>query len=345
MGIQYTVKENDQLGYIAQKFYDEIEGDGLWGSNGKVQTLVRLNNIVDPDKLVVGQVLWITKDAGDPDVDDSNKRAIILAFGLQSGTANTIYASWKWTLPNTENYKVKWEYATGDGLWFIGNSSTVDEKQSTYNMPDNATKIRFMVKPIAKKIKQNGKDVDAFTAEWSSARIYYAKDLPPKTPSEPEFDITNNQATLSLDNIDDTNKYIEFQIKDCVKKHNIKSIKVQVRLRSASFSCGLSPGGVYTARCRAWNSTIDVCSGWSNDTQEKKTAPPIPTITKCEAVSKNEILISWGKIDSADIYEIQYVADKASYFDITDKPQTITIYTDITSSVRSFETCEDTGKE
>lgn len=345
MGIQYTVKENDQLGYIAQEFYDEIEGDGLWGDGGKVATLVRLNNIVDPDKLVVGQVLWITKDAGDPDVEDSNKRAIILAFGIQSGTTNTLYASWKWTLVNTENYKVKWEYYTGDDIWFIGSNSTVDEKQSTYNMPDNATKVRFTVKPIAKKIKQNNTEVDAFVAEWSSARIYYAKDLPPKEPSEPTFDIANNQATLSLVNIDDTNKYIEFEITDRVKQCVVKSVQVQVRLRSASYSCGLSPGGVYTARCRAWNATRDSCSGWSSDTQEKKTAPPAPTITKCEAVSKNEILISWGKIDSADIYEIQYVADKASYFDITDKPQTITIDTDITSRVISFETGEGTGKE
>ena len=345
MGIRYTVVNGDKLRTIAQKFYDEIEGDSLSGPNGKVQTLVRLNNIVDPNKLAIGQELWITKDASDPDVEDSNKRAIIVAFGRQSGTINTIYASWKWTLPNTENYKVKWEYDTGDGLWFIGNSSTVDEKQATYIMPDNATKIRFMVKPIAKKIKQNGNDVDAFTSEWSSARIYYAKDLPPDVPSNLDVKIEKYQLTASVNNLAEGSNYIEFEIMDVSKGVVFKSVTVEVKFRSASYSCGVTAGKRYKVKCRAWKAINGSCSEWSADSNECTTTPPSPVIKTCEAVSKNEIRITWDRVDSANTYEIQYVADKASYFDVTDKPQTITIDTDVTSWVISFETGEGTGKE
>lgn len=342
MGKQYTVVDGDTLSEIAERFPDDIEGTTIWD---RVETLVKLNSIVDRDYIVVGQVLWLNKTEEDKDpFAEPQSRAIILAFGIQSGTSNTLYASWKWTKDNTDSYRVKWEYATGDGIWFIGNDSNVDAKQSTYNMPDNATKVRFMVLPKSKTHTVNQQEVVYWTASWSNSRIFYSKDLPPDTPETPTIVMDQYKLTASLDNIQDGVKYIEFEIYDTVKKKLFKRNKMLVLLSAVSYSCSLIQGSTYKVRCRAWKEYNNNSSEWSNYTSEYSTAPPAPTLKSCEATSKNSILVEWAKVYSAKTYELQYVADKKSYFDITDKPQTISGIETLKREI-SFDQNGSTGKE
>ena len=39
----------------------------------------------------------------------------------------------------------------GDGVAFIGSDTTVDLKQSVYTAPENAIKVKVLIKPISKK--------------------------------------------------------------------------------------------------------------------------------------------------------------------------------------------------
>ena len=70
-------------------------------------------------------------------------------FGIQSGTDRTLYIQWAWKKKNTKEYRVFWEYATGDGIWFSGSDTKVKSRVSTYTAPDNAKKVRVKIKPIS----------------------------------------------------------------------------------------------------------------------------------------------------------------------------------------------------
>ena len=175
-----------------------VKGDTLWGiaetydftywpaSSGTVSDyvnyLAKINNLTDPDYIVVGQVIKLTGSADTVKKNVSTKATIKL-FGIQSNSDRTVYVTWAWDRSSTENYQVKWEYDTGDGVWFVGNSGTVDEKQSTYSAPANALRVRFRVKPISRTKKVGGKETVHWTAEWSTAVIYSFSSNPPNKPS------------------------------------------------------------------------------------------------------------------------------------------------------------------
>ena len=106
----YTVVKGDTLSELAVKF------------KTTVSELVKLNNIADPDYIVVGQKLKLSGEA-EPVKPTVASKAVVNVFGLQSNTDRTIYATWTWSKSNTENYEAIWYYDTGDSVWFIGNET------------------------------------------------------------------------------------------------------------------------------------------------------------------------------------------------------------------------------
>ena len=81
--VTYTVVKGDTLSGIAAKYKSQ------YGTT--VDSLVKLNNISDPDYIVVGQVLIISGDASTTKTNTTYK-ATIKTFGLQSNTDRTVYA-------------------------------------------------------------------------------------------------------------------------------------------------------------------------------------------------------------------------------------------------------------
>lgn len=178
MATTYTVVRGDTLSHIALRY------------NTTVKKLVELNDIENPNYIVVGQVLKIDGAATEVKKNTTSK-ATIKVFGLQSNTDRTVYATWSWDKSNTENYQVMWYYDTGDGVWFIGNDSTVTAKQSLYNAPTNATRVKFKVKPISKKRTVNKKETSYWTASWSTEKTYSFSSNPPTTPPVPTVELRN----------------------------------------------------------------------------------------------------------------------------------------------------------
>ena len=79
------------------------------------------------------------------------QKAAVTQLDIQIGTDRTVYAVWSWYEPQkntTKNYKVKWYYATGNGVWFLGSEDEIKEKKATYNAPSNAKSVAVYVKPI-----------------------------------------------------------------------------------------------------------------------------------------------------------------------------------------------------
>ncbi len=72
-----------------------------------------------------------------------------LTIGLQTGSDSTYYATWSFSKSHVASYTVQWYYATGDGFWYDGGSSSVTLKNATYSAPSNAKKIKVKVTPVS----------------------------------------------------------------------------------------------------------------------------------------------------------------------------------------------------
>lgn len=318
------------------KYIIVVSGDTLSGiaveckseSGGKTyHQLAALNNITHPKLWVfVGQKVYLTKDgsgSSNSTANNSNKVDDI-QFGVQSNNESTLFACWKWSRDNTANYEVRWEYDTGDGVWFIGNKGTTDDKQSTYNIPSNAKKVRFRVKPISKTYKPNGsdKEVSHWTADWSNAETW-TDSTPLTTPSVPSVEIENYTLTATLDNVDIPGAaYIYFQVvKD--NKDVFKTGNVEIVTGHASFSCTVDAGSEYKVRCYAHSAKNGGDeSEWTDYSSNVSTMPAAvsgaPTVT---ATSETSVYLEWTAVKTAKTYEIEY-AEKKEYFDNSDQTST-----------------------
>lgn len=328
MATTYTVKKGDTLSQIALD------------NNTTVAKLVELNDITDPDYIVVGQVI---KLSGTPTVTKvAGWLATVKAFGLQSNTDRTVYATWTWPIDDTtEHYQIMWFYDTGDGVWFVGTDTTVKVKQSTYNAPSNAARVRFFVKPISKTYESKGKTRFHWTATWSTAKDYSFADNPPKTPPKPEITInTKRLLTAKLSNLDVNATHIEFQIvfNDI---QVFKTSKVAIKTSAATYSCTVPAGFQYKVRCRSYRNETKEYSDWSEYTDNVSTIPYAPTkFLSCKATSATSVYLEWDAVTSATSYEVQYTTKK-EYFNGSDQ---VTSQTGI-ENTRYEKTGLETGHE
>ena len=313
---------------MAKVTYKVAKGDTLSGIAAKYGTTVKkladINNIKNPDRIYVGQVLTITKADGTstPEKDTTNvsNKANIVHFGLQSTTDRTVFATWAWDRENTEQYETLWQYYVDD-IWFKGNESTTKDKESIYNAPTNAKQVRFKVKPVSTKRTVNKKETSYWTAEWTSYKTYSFSDNPPTAPSgPPTIELKDFKLTASLDNLDVNGTHIEFQV---VKDDSsvFASGKAKIVTGSSSYSCNVEAGGKYKVRCRAVRD--DQYSEWTDYSANYNTKPSAPSgITTLKATSETAIYLEWSKVSTAEAYDIEYTTKK-EYFDSSGEVTTI----------------------
>lgn len=352
--VTYIVKRGDTLSAIARRY------------NTTVSTLAKLNNIKNVNLIYVGQKLIIsgasssasTSSGGSSGGGGSSSGGSsggggssttqktyqpsysgvvsITHFGLQSNTDRTIFAVWSWNASNTDHYQVKWWYDTGNNVWFIGNDSTVTEKQSTYNAPSNAKRVKVQVKPVSKTFKNNNNDVYYWTAGWSSDKVYSFPESVyiPSTPPTPTVTINDYNLTAKIDNYNDGTE-IQFEI----VQNDLKTYKIgtaSVITDSASYSCSIVVGVNYKVRCRSKKNGI--YSEWSSYSSNVTTIPNAPKgIITCEASSETSVRLAWYASTGANSYDIQYATNK-SYFEGSNALQTINNVTGTQYTVTGLQT-------
>lgn len=306
--VTYTVVRGDSLKKIASK-YDTT-----------ISELVRINNIKNPNLIYVGQVLTISNapdEGGEstpiPQTTNTTSKAIIEHFGLQADTDRTIFATWTWDKEHTLEYETKWYYDTGNDIWFIGSDSTAKDRQSIYNAPQNATRVRFVVRPVSETYKVNDQDTRYWVAGWSTEKIYSFSDNPPVAPPAPDVEIKDYTLTATLDNIDNLNAtHIEFQVYND-NAHIFSSGIVKIVTFHAEYSCTVAAGSEYKVCCRALRDNLR--SDWSPYSNNEQTKPAASSgITVCKAMSETSVYLEWEPVANATGYEIEYTTEQR-YFD------------------------------
>ena len=311
----YIVKKGDTLWDLAKKF------------NTTVSELARINNIKNPDYIVVGQKLETSGTASKP--KSSNNMAVVTVFGIQSNTERTMYTTWEWKQSNTKEYQVMWYYDTGDGVWFIGNDSTTTYQQSIYTPPNNAKKVKFKVKPISKTYVADKKEVNYWTAQWSTEQTHTLAevlDIPPV----PTVKIEKYKLTATLENLDVMGKDFlnidQYKIEFYVCKDNktqFATSTVKIVDKFASYSCNIIAGSVYKVRCRTVKGNLR--SEWSDYSANYDTSPRAPEeITSIKALSTTEVQLYWEQVPNSETYDIEYTTEKR-YFDSSDQTSTKTV--------------------
>ena len=311
----HTVVKGDSLPEIA----------AFYGTT--VSALVDLNDITDKNYIVIGQVLNLDGAAATKKKTTSSK-VTIKAFGLQSNSDNTLYITWNWTKSHTDNYRIIWYYATGDGVWFVGSDSTVEYKQATYSIPSNATKVKVKIKPISTKHKVNGKEKSYWTGSWSKEKVYNVSSSSPKDLSKPsDVKIEDLKLTVRLDDLDTSDlraTHVQFKIARDDKNVIHTSKVVAIKTNSVSYSYKVTSGHSYKVSVRGYSSKNKDYGDWSEYSDSKNTPPDKPLgFTTMKTTSKSSVYLKWKAVTTADTYDIQYATDKSSFSrnsdDVTDK--------------------------
>lgn len=308
-GKYVVVEKGDTLSEIAQKYA---------GGASNYKKLAAINGISNADRIYVGQKIYLSgSGSGSSSSTSSSNKVKIRQFGLQSNTERTLFATWDWSKHSqTDHYRVRWLYGTGDNEAFVGRDTNITEKQDLYDIPEKAsTRIIFKVLPVSKTKKDaNGKETTYWTASWSDELYYYINELAPETPptpSEPEID--GNKLTVRVDGVGDLNAtHIQFQIiKNDTAAYKIGTSKIVTG--SASFSCTVPSGATYKVNCRAVRD--GKYSDWSAYTTNKGTAPAASAgITVIKAMSETEVHLEWVAAASATKYDVEWTTEKR-YFD------------------------------
>lgn len=315
-GKYVVVVKGDTLSAIAKECSSTTGGKTY-------QQLAALNNISNANLIYINQKIYLTKgSSGGSTASNNSNKATVKQFGVQSNNENTLFATWDWSKDNTANYEVKWEYDTGDSVWFVGNKGTTEDKQSTYSIPANAKKVRFYVKPISKTYKSGDKEVSHWTAEWSNVKTW--TDATPLTaPSAPNVEIENYTLTATLDNLNISGaKYIYFQVvKD--NKSVFKTGTVEIVTGYASFVCTVDAGSEYKVRCYAQSKKDGGDkSDWSDYSSNTSTMPAaVSGISTIRSTSETSVYLEWSSVATAKTYEVEY-AEKKEYFDGSDQTTT-----------------------
>ena len=328
--------------------YTVVKGDCLWsialnklGDSSRWSAIAAINNIKSPYTIYPGQQLTLPDGSGGSTSSTTSTRAKNIYLGTIAGIDGTLFAGWSWKdnpPKTTKEYKVKWYYDTGIGRWLVGEESSItisdedhlyDYKYSLYKVPENAVRVKFIVKPISKTYKRKSGnseiDVEHWTADWSKEEIYDTGSMTLPVPSAPSISIEDYTLTAELSNLDlGRAKQIEFQIaKDNEYIFNTERIisNINTTTNHASCSYTVEAGHKYTVRARS------VCdnyiSDWSAYSEEKWSVPSIPqSITMCKTIpgstiSDIRVRLEWTAVFNADSYSIEYTTD-STLFDVSD---------------------------
>lgn len=339
----YVVKRGDNLTKIAKNYKSRIAGNTI---NAKIDTLVKVNNIANRNRIYVGQSINFSAKGSTSSSSSAKaqtaKKVTINGFGLQANSSKgrDMYACWTWTREHTKEYKVRWEQylRQPDGTGYLTWEETTETtRDSEFSAKDNSEYVQVFVTPVSetytsKDSSGNETEKSYWTDVSETGKQYFFKDNPPLAPdSAPTVEIDNN--TLIL-----TASYSNFKASDfdavSVKFNIVKDnsvslttsgpVTINTTSNYVAWQYKVEVGHTYTVRacCVASNGKE---SGWSefSDEQNGKTKPSAPSMVKasCRRVKRTDGVqaahLEWSAVTNAEKYTIEYVKEDVTYFETT----------------------------
>ena len=208
---------------------------------------------------------------------------------LQAGTNRTLFATWgKTKYEHQSGYVVKWQYDTGQGVWFDGSESTVSGTNSTYTAPDNAIKVVCRVKPNpGSKAKWSGSFTSAVYADgFPEEQKSNPESTIPAAPSSVSISIDGTAASATVTarvtnyNDDRSNGVLTIEIvQNDAAVVQSGDVTISMGVASLSWSGTNLEGCRFKARAKAHgNAAAGGDSDWSNYTENQDVSSnPVPT--------------------------------------------------------------------
>lgn len=333
---------------------DNLKNGDLMGAlGGSVQDFLDVNDAPESldynsymtDIAPVGTELTLPPQVYYP---SGSNQAHVTMFGLLPGTTNTLYAVWQWSRDYTDGYDIEWWYDVGLNHWMIGNKTTDTqvfyyENQATYDYPDNAKRVRFIVRPVSKTYNDNNNTVNYWNADWSNEIIWNVDtDNPPIKPDAPTLSIDRfNTLTMECTNIAGTAVKMEFEISrndGSSGSVNAVYMRTQVDIDTTYKFCrcitNVEPGYRYAVRCRGIKDGIyseysDVTFITSIPTSVENLKVMVDEVIHTESDEGDQyvynLLITWDSSLGATTYTVEYT----NSLDNFKREQGITQETDI----------------
>lgn len=259
----------------------------------------------------------------------------ITRMELVPGTKRELYVTFDCNLNEIAEYKLEWYRWVG--FWLLDRTETSKYQHVTYNAASETSAVLVKIMPVSNTRDVNGVETHYWYGQWVQESYTFAIE-PPSPPPVPSVTIDKYNLTATIDNVDDKNDLVEFQIAlndDSVFSSGTSTIITN----KASYSCAVNAGDKYKARARVKKDTL--YSDWTDWSANANTIPSAQVKAPvCTGSSPTSVIVSWEAIPSAKTYELQYT-EKSKYFDGSDAVQSVTGIESTTYEKTGLET----GKE
>lgn len=322
-GSYVVVEQGDTLSQIAVDYA---------GGYSKYKNLAAINKIINPDKIHIGQKIYLIAD--NPIATSKTVNAgkpTLVQHGELSTDAGKLYVTWTWgKLSQTESFVARWTYRTSEGIDMLGEAPeiTVDGDDpdlscvDTFDIPSGAIKVDFKVKPISKQKDDDDADSVYWTADWSTTWTW-TNDTTLDAPSSPlTVEIEKFTLTASVENVNITGAtHIQFQVVKDNEENAFATDLGEIVSSYASHAFSINAGSQYKVRCRAYNTKTDEKSEWTDYSSNYSTIPSTPeSITELKALSSSSVQVTWSTVSNATSYTVEYTTNEI-YFDASSEVQ------------------------
>lgn len=364
-----TIKSGDCLSTIVYEYCKEFgkpyNGESTW------KPIAKINNLKAPNYVIIdGHKLYLTGSATSTSSSSTTTktnvdRVDITMFGLFASIDKpTLYAGWSNQPKNTDHFEYLWEYTTpdtGSKRWECsGGKGSTNYGECSCTIPDNAVKVYFKVKPVAKTRKDGDKEQPYYTGKWTDITgdgkykpFDVSKSVPPTKPDAPTIEVDDDDkyklivTHTNLDPEELGGNQVEFQVIKDNKSIYATSSKLRLGTTDVPYVTykvwAADPGAEYKARCRIYNGSL--VSEWSDYSSTPAYTPPEKPdgfkecyATQSSVDGKITVYLKWNAVANAASYDIEYATDQ-SKFDYSDQT---TVVNGITTTQRQLDSL-DTG--
>lgn len=373
--ITYTVKRGDNLtkicdGRCGADIPPKIAGNTV---QARINTLVDINNIANPNLIYAGQVLYLSGNGAASPSSSSTvtqnppNHVVITDLGLQSesSTGRDLFASWSWHKlhDNFKHFKVRWEWDHNGETKF--QESEITDTWSEFSIPEEFRKTanwaQIFITPIAEQ-KKNDKNEDIgpyWTAEETGKQYRFADNPPLKPSSAPKIEIDKDTLVLTasisdisaveLDAVGIQFNIVQDNSTSIYTTQNYAIVNEDTKYVSMQYT--VESGHTYTVRARSVGANGKT-SGWTVFSESKGTKPSAPaSITTCRRdthvdeendIKTYSVFLEWDRVSNATSYKVEYTNVKSN-FDTAGASVPSQTTEDSTPSMRIGISVEDLG--